>query len=95
MRKIEIKEFVKPEQLAEQLALTNRSAAVLVTEVGAAHAMTLMQIFEGQTIRFPYASTVLKAAIVAYIRKEIEGTLASAALASNLLILSSFMLLYL
>lgn len=73
-RKIEIKQLVSQEQVASQLALTNRSAASLCEEVGAAHAMMVMQIFEGQTLHFPHASTVLKASIVAYIRKELDET---------------------
>lgn len=72
--RIEIKKLVEPESLAEQLARTNLSAAALVEKIGASHAMSLMQIFAGSTIRFPYRSTVLKAAIVVFIREELAGT---------------------
>lgn len=72
--KIEIKQLVEPALIAEQLARTNKSARAFVEQVGAANAMTFLQIFAGQNLRFPRRSTILKAAVVAYIRKELEGT---------------------
>ncbi len=72
--RIEIKKLVEPQLLAAQLSQTNKSAAALCEKVGSSHAMQLMQIFEGQTIRFPFASTVLKAAVIVFIRQKLKGT---------------------
>ena len=66
--------IVSKEEIALQLARTNISAAVLVEGVGAAHAINLMQIFAATTLRFPAASSIFKASIVVFIRKELEGT---------------------
>ena len=73
-RKIEVEQLVSEEELAHQLASTSRSAAAFVAEVGASNAMAFLQIFAGRTMHFPHASTILKSAITAYIRKELDGT---------------------
>ena len=67
--------LVSNEELAEQLAKTNISAAAFVEQLkDPSLAMYIMRVVAGQTLRFPASATILKSAIVVFIRKELAGT---------------------